>query len=162
MRWAFCEPRGRPAGIHPTHFYPLRLLRRRWGFFAHGEIPQTGGGPILHSLSLAPTEAAVSPTAPPLSASPRGLGRCHAPCSAPFGVSTRARTLSRPLLRPFRRAGPLLRPFCRPRDGGLGRDGERTDSLWFLLVVQVQPKLTFTENKFTAHKDRWKSNCSLN
>ena len=25
---------------------------------------------------------AVTPPAPPLSASPRGLGRCHAPCSA--------------------------------------------------------------------------------
>ncbi len=158
----------------------MRLLRRRRGF-AHGEIPQTGGGPILHSLSLAPTEADVSPTTPPLSASPRGLGRCHAPCSAPFGVSTRAGTLSRPLLRPFRRPRGLGRchapcsapfgglgrcsaPFAFHGLGGVGETGKglRTAFGFCFKVVQVKPELTFTEKKLTAHKDRWKSNCSLN
>ncbi len=121
------------------------------------------------SRYLTPTEAAVSPIllrpfavhagwgdgvtppAPPLSASPRGLGRCHAPYSAPLAVHGQGR-------RCLSYAAPPL--SASPR--GLGRchahcsaplpstdwgqwERRGKDSLWFLYrVVQVQTNFTFT------------------
>jgi hypothetical protein len=97
---------------------------------------------------LTPTEAAVSPILL------RPFRRLHAgwaavtPPAPPLSASTRAGTLSRPLLRPFRRlhAGwdavtPPAPPFCSTLAGSCGRDwGTGQPFFGFCFkVLQVQP-----------------------
>ncbi len=130
-----------------------RLISIRWGYWG-------GGGDFLHTgkfrkleegqfcilpLSgyLTPTEAAVSPILlRPFAV--RGLGRCHAPCSAPFGGLGRCST-----------------PFVVHGLGGSGRDGERT-AFGFALWSSKWSLNSLSQKRFTAHQDRWKNNCSLN
>ncbi len=117
-----------------------RLISIRWGYWG-------GGGDFLHTGKFRKLEEGQF---------------CILP---PSGYLTPTEAAVSPiLLRPFRRlhAGwdavtPPAPPLCRPRAAPRKRR-----VFGFSIRSSKWSLNSLSQKKFTAHKDRWKNNCSLN